>query len=248
MSSATQPAPVSSSRWAWILGISVLLAAAVIAGAISNFNRAGDEIQVTGSAKRDIAADFVVWKLNVEARLPALAEATREARTGAEQVRTWLLSRGFADSAINVRAPTTYAENEFINGTSTGRILAYHVSQEVEVRSAEVEQIAQLAGNTEGLVGATRASVIAQPPEYLINQLPEIRGGLTAEATRDARARAEEILAAVGTKPGRIKAVRVGVIQVSRRNSTDVSDYGMYDTRDRNKEVTAVVRVTFAVK
>jgi hypothetical protein len=46
---------------------------------------------------------------------------------------------------------------------------------------------------------------------------------------------------------GRIKAVRVGVFQVRKRQSTDVSDYGMYDTSDREKDVTGVIRVTFAI-
>ena len=40
----------------------------------------------------------------------------------------------------------------------------------------------------------------------------------------------------------------MGVFQVTRRNSTEVNDYGMYDTSDRDKEVTGVVRITFAVK
>jgi hypothetical protein len=77
-----------------------------------------------------------------------------------------------------------------------------------------------------------------------------MRGALTADATRDAESRATDILAAVHAKHGPIKAVRVGVVQVSRRNSTEVSDYGGggYDTSSREKEVTAVVHVTFAVK
>jgi hypothetical protein len=90
--------------------------------------------------------------------------------------------------------------------------------------------------------------VVGQAPEYLYAKLPEIRGPLLAEATKDARTRADEILGAVGAKTGRLKAVRVGVFQVTRRNSTEVNDYGMYDTSDRDKEVTGVVRITFAVK
>jgi uncharacterized protein len=35
---------------------------------------------------------------------------------------------------------------------------------------------------------------------------------------------------------------------VTPRNSTEVSDYGINDTTSRDKDVTAVVSVTFAVR
>jgi hypothetical protein len=38
-----------------------------------------------------------------------------------------------------------------------------------------------------------------------------------------------------------------GVYQVTPRDSTDVSDYGINDTSSREKDVNAVVSATFAV-
>ena len=38
-----------------------------------------------------------------------------------------------------------------------------------------------------------------------------------------------------------------GVYQVTPRDSTDVSDYGINDTTSREKDVNAVVSATFAV-
>ncbi|OQB37667.1 MAG: hypothetical protein BWY06_02289 [Candidatus Latescibacteria bacterium ADurb.Bin168] len=40
----------------------------------------------------------------------------------------------------------------------------------------------------------------------------------------------------------------MGVFQITPRNSTMVSDYGINDTSSREKDVTAVVSVTFAVE
>jgi len=39
----------------------------------------------------------------------------------------------------------------------------------------------------------------------------------------------------------------VGVFQITPRNSTDVSDYGINDTSSREKDVTAVVTITFGL-
>jgi hypothetical protein len=40
----------------------------------------------------------------------------------------------------------------------------------------------------------------------------------------------------------------VGVFQITARNSTEVSDSGIYDTSSLEKDITAVVPLSFAVK
>ena len=44
-----------------------------------------------------------------------------------------------------------------------------------------------------------------------------------------------------------MRSVRMGVFQITPRHSTEVSDYGINDTSSLEKDITAVVRVTFAV-
>lgn len=229
-----------------ILGTALIAAATIGAIAVSGLKRAGDDITVTGSATRPVRADLAVWRLDVTIQAPSQLDATRRAAEGAENVRRWLAGQGFPDSAITVRAPSTYVQNEWINGMETGRIIGYRVGQQVELRTASVDRVAELAGDLTPLLDQG-IPVVGQAPEFLYAALPELRGPLLADATRDARVRAEEIVTAAGAKVGRIKAVRVGVFQVRRRQSTEISDYGMYDTSDRDKDVTGVVRVTFAL-
>ncbi len=224
-----------------------LVASALIGGwAVGNLRRAGDQIVVTGSATRPVRSDRAVWRLDVTGQSPSQVEATRAAARGAQAVREWLVSNGFADSAVTTRTPFTMVQNEWINGMETGRVLGYRVSQQVEVRTPDVDRVASLAGDLTALLDRG-VPVVGQAPEYLFSGLAGIRGPLLAEATQDARTRAEEIVTAAGAKVGRIKAVQVGVFQVRQRESVEVSDYGMYDTSDREKDVTGVIRVTFAI-
>jgi hypothetical protein len=224
-----------------------LVASALIGGwAVGNLRRAGDQIVVTGSATRPVRSDRAVWRLDVTGQSPSQVEATRAAARGAQAVREWLVSNGFADSAVTTRTPFTMVQNEWINGMETGRVLGYRVSQQVEVRTPDVDRVASLAGDLTALLDRG-VPVVGQAPEYLFSGLAAIRGPLLAEATQDARTRAEEIVTAAGAKVGRIKAVQVGVFQVRQRESVEVSDYGMYDTSDREKDVTGVIRVTFAI-
>jgi len=230
-----------------VLGVALIVSAVIGGIAVGNLRKAGDQITVTGSATRPVRSDLAVWRLDVNAQAPTQLAATRNAANGAAAVRDWLLARGFSDSAVTVRTPYTMVQNEWINGMETGRILGYRVSQQVELRTTDVDKVSQLAGDLTELIDQG-VPVTGQAPEFLYSALPEIRGPLLADATRDARNRAEEIVTAAGAKVGRIKAVNVGVFQVRRRQSVDVSDYGMYDTGDIEKDVTGVIRVTFAIE
>lgn len=232
---------------AGILAAGLAVAAGIGAMSVAGIKRAGDQITVTGSATRPVDSDLAVWRLNVTGQAQGQLAATREALNAANRVRLWLVSSGFADSAVSIRAPYTNVQNEWVNGSMTGRILGYQVTQEIEVRTTDIAKVAELSGDLTGLLDQG-IPVIGQQPEYLFSRLPEIRGPLLADATRDARTRAEEIVTAAGAKVGRIKAVNVGVFQVRRRQSTEISDYGMYDTSVREKDVTGVVRVTFALQ
>jgi uncharacterized protein len=82
----------------------------------------------------------------------------------------------------------------------------------------------------------------------VLTKLADIRPGLLAQAVRDAQNRGKVLVEASGAKLGKLRDVQVGVFQVTSPNSTQVSDYGIYDTSTLKKDVTAVVNVTFALK
>jgi hypothetical protein len=46
---------------------------------------------------------------------------------------------------------------------------------------------------------------------------------------------------------GPVRKARMGVIQITRPNSTEVSGYGIYDTSTIEKDISVVVTVSFAV-
>ncbi|HPO83031.1 MAG TPA: SIMPL domain-containing protein, partial [bacterium] len=68
------------------------------------------------------------------------------------------------------------------------------------------------------------------------------------EAMNDAKARAEKIAQSSGQGVGSLRSASMGVVQVLEPNSTEVSDYGSYDTSTIEKEVMVTVRATFLLK
>ena len=231
----------------------IAIAAAIAIGGIAvalgirDIRRAGDEVTATGSARRPIVSDFVIWRGTVTGQHASLPEAFRELQGRSNKVRDYLRTHGMPDSVVTVRPLETYGIPEYTSeGRETGRTSTYRVSQTFEVRSSDVERATQLSTDLSQLIN-DGVPIQAQPPEYLYTKLSEIRGQMLADATRDARVRAEQIAKSAGSEIGRVRTVRVGVFQITPRYSTEVADYGINDTSSRDKDITAVVRVTFAL-
>ena len=60
--------------------------------------------------------------------------------------------------------------------------------------------------------------------------------------------RAHKVAEAAGAALGPIREARMGVLQVTPRHSTTVSDYGINDTSAIEKQITAVVHAKFAIE
>jgi len=210
-------------------------------------SRTTNGITVTGSAKTSATADNVVWTLNVSLTRPTVAAAVTKVGSDVVAVSKYLTDGGVAAGDITLGSVSTYANEEFSNGNSTGRILNYRANRDVVVRSKDVQLIAKLSQGI-GTILQAGISVNNYGPQYYISTLPALRPQLLESAMKDAKVRAEAITKAVGGKVGSVQSVRAGVFQVTTPDSTMTADAGAYDTSSIAKTVTSTVSVTFSVK
>ena len=235
--------------------VAFIAAAAILASALgiglakvgSGFaSRSSNGITVTGSAKTSATADNVIWTLNVSLTRPTVGSAINKVGADVDAVTQYIINGGVAESDITLGSVTAYANEEWLNGNNTGRILNYRANRDVVVRSKDVNLIAKLSQSIGSLL-QTGVSVNNYGPQYYISSLPSLRPQLLEEAMKDAKLRAEAITKAVGGKVGSVQSVRAGVFQVTTPDSTMTSDSGAYDTSSIEKTVTSTVSVTFSV-
>ena len=207
-------------------------------------SRSSDGITVTGSAKTTATADNAVWVLNVSLSSPTVATAVKKVDADVAALSKYLTEGGIAAEGLTLGAVATFANEEFINGNPTGRVLSYRATREVTVRSKDVELVSKLSQGI-GTLLATGINANNYGPQYYISNLPELRPQLMAEAMKDAKVRAEALTKAVGGKIGSLVNVKAGPIQITTPDSTMTADYGAYDTSTIEKTVTATVSVTF---
>lgn len=209
--------------------------------------RGGDTVSVRGTAQRNVKADRAVWKLSVSQSAETAAAAIAGVSTGVDQVVKFMKSNDVADDEIVFGSITSFANKEYIDGNSTGRILSYEASREVIIRMDEVDKVASLAADL-GEVLSLGVNIYTGGPEYYLDALESLRPTLLAEAMTDAKLRAETLRGAVDGKIGEVRSVSSGPFQVTARDSTNVESGGYYETASIEKTVIATVLVEFATK
>ena len=238
------------SRSITVIAASLIMALAVGGGLVkvgAGFAaRTDNGITVTGSAKTTATADNVVWTLNVALSSQLVADAVRKVGADVDAVSAYLTKGGIPASALTLGAVSSYTNEEWQNGNSTGRILSYRASRDITVRTSDVQLVYKLSQGIGSLL-QNGVNVNNYGPQYYISTLPDLRPQLLEDAMKDAKTRAEAITKAVGGSVGAVQSVKSGVFQVTTPDSTMVSDGGAYDTSTIEKTVTSTVSVTFAV-
>ncbi len=229
-----------------VLGLALIICTCIASYTAYSIKAAQDIVEVTGSAKVAVEADFARFVLNLEAKTGTQNQADGYARIdlATEKIRAYLTEQGFTD--VESPAPSanpTYTYPQYGEPIMTG----YQVYRQIIIRSSDIDKIEGLASAIEPLTGPGY-TVSTGMVELTYQKLPETRVELLTEAIADAQARAEAIAKETGRAVGTLREASSGVVQVLPAGGVEVSDYGMYDTQSRQKEVMVTVRATFSLK
>jgi hypothetical protein len=205
-------------------------------------------IAVTGSAKRAVVADLIVWRGSYGVEATTLREAQTALKAAQVQVDAFLRGQAVTNvtfSAINIEELKASQKNAdgFVHQQTSG----YRLTQSVTVKSTDVNGVLAMDGATGALVEG--GVLFAQSaPEFIYTQANEAKIEMLAAATRDARLRADQIAKQGDASVAQLRSARMGVFQITPEHSAETSWEGVYDTTSLNKTITAVVSATFSVK
>jgi hypothetical protein len=243
---------ISVNNWPWAnitLALGLILAASTLGNAFLEGKRMDHQtIHVTGSAQQPIVSDLAVWRLRFSRQSGDLSQAYQALRQDLTAVQGFLQENGIPASAIEVSPAQNIALYAHApNGNTTNQIEAYRLDQSVKVESTDVAKLTQLSQKITVLI-ERGIGLESQPPEFHYTKLNDLKVTMLGKAMANAKQRAEQMAASVGSRIGPLRAGQMGVFQITPKNSNEVSDYGINDTSSREKTVTAVVNATFAVQ
>ncbi|HEV2913621.1 MAG TPA: SIMPL domain-containing protein [Pyrinomonadaceae bacterium] len=229
------------------LAVALVLSSIVGAWAYTHAKNGEQTITVTGSARKRIKSDLVIWRAGVSYQASQLSEAYKALTDNVPKVKQYLISKGVQEDQITISSiSSTTLHEKNSDGEETGEITGYSLRQELMVRSNDVDKIEKLAREATELINQG-ILLESNPPEYLYTKLGDLKIEMLAEAAKDAKVRAQQIASSTGSSIGSVRTARMGVMQITPADSNDVSDSGMNDTSSLEKDITAVVNVGFAV-
>jgi hypothetical protein len=242
--------PARSHHNFWLglfLAIGLIISTLIVSGTVSQVKLANQTITVKGYAEKRIRSDLIVWRGNFTARSAQIKEAYRILAADLVKVKEYLSSKGVAPDEVTVTSietRTLYRRDE--QGRPTDDITGYELLQGVEITSVEVDKVTTIARKSTELI---EKGVLfhSRPPQYLYTRLSDVKIEMVAEATKDARERAQQLAVNSGSKIGTLRSATMGVFQITRAHSTEISGYGMYDTSSLEKDIKAVVTVSFSI-
>ncbi len=212
-------------------------------------------IDVRGSARRRINSDLAQWTVAVSAVKPARVAAYSSLTKDVEQVLAFLRQAGLPDASVRASAVelTELSHEQVVTEGNKERRLTvfdgWQAAQHIDVGSDNVALVERLSREATQLL--EKGLVISsESPRYLFTKVGELKIEMLAEASRDARQRAERMIEAAGggARVGRVEGIDTGVININAANSTETSWEGNYDTSSFEKDILTTVRVRFEVK
>jgi hypothetical protein len=233
---------------AFILGGALILATIIGGIFYANKTDSKDILTVTGSARKEVTADTVIWRTAITRNVgyADLKSGYAQMASNLATVKSFLKANNVADESITVQ-PIIMNEDWNNNGPVVQEAKRYTLSQSIEIKSADVQGITVLAQKSGELINQG-VLFQSQGLEYYYTQLADLRVSMLGDAIADAKSRAQSMAKAGGQKVGSLQSASSGVVQVMSRGSVDVSDYGSYDTSKIDKDVMVTVRATFSVK
>ena len=203
-------------------------------------------ISVKGSVQKDIESDLAIWSGSFLVEGESLLDAQHKIQANRELVGKFMRDSGaanytFTPIGIEELKASKKSDDGFVSQRTTG----YRLTQSVSVESADVDRLDKL--DSTPLVEQGVIFTVA-PPQFIYTKAGETKIEMLAEATKDARARAEQIATQGGRDIARLHDADQGIFQITPQHSVATSWQGESDTGSREKTITAVVTATFLLK
>jgi hypothetical protein len=216
---------VSSSRISLVA--SAALVALGLAGAgyfvgqgISERSAGRRIISVKGLSEREVPASVATWTIGYSATGNDLGEINKKLADSTKAVVAFLKDAGFAETDLAVQPPslhdTSMDEREKDSPPPPER---YRADQAILLRTSKVDAIKPALASASNLMVSGVLLSGKSEPNYIFNQVNEIKPAMIQEATKNARIAAEQFSRDSQTTLGKLRNATQGWFQVENRDA-----------------------------
>ncbi len=234
-----------------IIAIAVIISAAIIAGVLKKRINDKHRLYVKGVCTRDFKSDLIVWEGEFESTSNNLQEAYAKLQRDKNIVYNYLKKEGLSDTEIVFKAidvSKIYDDQYDKEGNLHSVFQGYKLTEGIEITSRDVEKIENISRKITELFGQD-VYFTSYAPRYYYTKLNDLKIAMIADATKNARQRAEQIVKNAGGNLGSLISAKLGVFQiVGQYSDEDYTWGGTFNTSSKYKTASITVSLVFIVK
>jgi hypothetical protein len=169
-------------------------------------------VTVRGLAERSVTADLASWTLAYSAQGSDLGPVQAQIDRNTQAIQNFLKGFGFQPDEISIGGVNV---NQYTNSNGIPNIT---VRQRIQLRTAKVMEARRAFAQQFELVRQGVALEDGSGMVYSFTKLNEVKPAMIAEATKDARAGAEQFAKDSNTSVGTIKQATQGYFSIGARD------------------------------
>lgn len=221
-----------------ILALGMAVGGYLLGDGLTRARIADRSVTVRGLAEREVTADLATWALSYSATAPNLSAAQQSVAGDTAQIQAFFKQLGFPADAVQ---PTGVN----VSSNVTNGIQRFTVRQRMTLRTRDIERAETAVRRQFELVRHGVELESGPGMTYSFTGLNQIKPAMVAEATKDARAAAQQFAKDSGTSVGGIKQATQGYFSISPRDG-DSGGWGAGDTPF--KKVRVVTTIDFYLR
>lgn len=235
---------------AGIISLGFVLGIFILSSAIKNRNQSENTILVTGLGTKKFTSDLAVWSGSFYRESSELNTAYAELKNDKLVIEKYLLSKGIKAkemvfSAVNIQKKYEYVAMP--NGHTKDVFVGYTLSQKVTIENKNIQSIDDLSRNITEIINQG-IEFTSESPRYYYTKLADLKQQMIADATKDAKQRAEKIAENGGGSLGSLKKATMGVFQITAPNSDEEYSYGgTFNTTSKEKEANITIKLEYQI-
>ena len=231
-----------------LIALAIIISTVTLSDAIIKRYSMDNGISVTGLGSRDFVSDLIIWQSSVSARASNLKEAYALIEQRKQSVNEYLVKKGVNSNELEISSIDIEKEFQTMyesNGTSYSQFIGYKLTQRIRVESGNVDRVEKISREISELIDQG-IEIVTESPLYYYTKLSELKVEMIAQATADAKLRAEKIAEKSGSELGSLKQAAMGVFQIIGQNTDeDYESGGSFNTSSKNKTATITVRLEY---
>ncbi len=231
-----------------VAALALVVSAFVLAAAYKYKFKVNNTINVTGNAKKDFESDIVKWSASYSRKSMDLSEASEQLKRDRDMVKSFLIQRGIKEDeilfeAVNISKDFSYHTDE--RGNSYNTFSGYSLTQVLSVESKDLDKVDNASREISTLI-SQGVELSSNSPNYYYSKLEDLKLSLIAEASQNAKARAENIAKESGSSLGTLLRADLGIFQITGQNDNEDFSYGgVFNTSSRLKTANITVKASY---